>query len=285
MSDENISLQYKKYKNIDLNEYDIWNQDFSNLLSKYPKHIYDIIEYGFTEMLNNAIEHSEALEITIQLSSKNDYIVINILDNGEGIFKKIKRLALLESEREAIFQLSKGKFTTDPINHSGEGIFFTSRIFETFCISSGNLCYIYDQERPEIESLIDTNPLSGTFIDMNINMNSQLKIKDVIDKYTSKEDYSFSKTKIHILLAKDSDRTLRTLISRSQAKRIAIGLEKFKKVVLDFEGIELIGQGFADQLFRVFSVANPHVKLLPINTNDDVNFMIKRALSVLNHPK
>lgn len=39
-------------------------------------------------------------------------------------------------------------------------------------------------------------------------------------------------------------------LGRSQAKRFAQGLEQFRQVVLDFTGVELVGQGFADELFR-----------------------------------
>ena len=35
-------------------------------------------------------------------------------------------------KRQALFELSKGKFTTDPSRHSGEGVFFTSRMFDDF---------------------------------------------------------------------------------------------------------------------------------------------------------
>ncbi len=39
----------------------------------------------------------------------------------------------------------------------------------------------------------------------------------------------------------------------------------------------MIGQGFADEVFRVWKKAHPKVEIKAENTNDDVKFMIKRA--------
>jgi len=73
-----------------------------------------------------------------------------------------------------------------------------------------------------------------------------------------------------------------TLISRSQAKGIVLGLEKFNYVTLDFDGIRLAGQGFVDEVFRVFANAHPDTKITYINANADVEFMIKRGFATSN---
>ena len=67
-------------------------------------------------------------------------------------------------------------------------------------------------------------------------------------------------------------------ISRSQARRIVLGLEKFKHVVLDFRHISTVGQGFVDEVFRVFQSKYPQIKIEYTNANDDVKFMIERSL-------
>ena len=69
-----------------------------------------------------------------------------------------------------------------------------------------------------------------------------------------------------------------TLVSRSQAKRLITRFDRFKEVVLDFEGIKFIGQPFADEIFRVFQKKNPKVRLVPVNTNESVNKIIKHVL-------
>ncbi|AWB35747.1 STAS-like domain-containing protein [Orrella marina] len=46
-----------------------------------------------------------------------------------------------------------------------------------------------------------------------------------------------------------------------------------------FDGVESIGQAFADEIFRVFQNEHPEVSISAQNTNPDVDFMIKRALA------
>jgi hypothetical protein len=58
---------------------------------------------------------------------------------------------------------------------------------------------------------------------------------------------------------------------------VAHRFEKFKQVVLDFEGVSQIGQGFADELFRVFALDHPNVRLVPVNTSEAVAQMIRRV--------
>jgi hypothetical protein len=67
------------------------------------------------------------------------------------------------------------------------------------------------------------------------------------------------------------------MISRSQAKRVLARVDKFTEVVLDFEGVNEIGQAFADEIFRVFSQAHPHINLMYFNANEIVEKMIKRS--------
>ena len=56
------------------------------------------------------------------------------------------------------------------------------------------------------------------------------------------------------------------------------GMEKFKIVELDFRGVTVIGQAFADEVFRVFKNNHPRITIVPRNANEDVVFMIRRAL-------
>ena len=66
-------------------------------------------------------------------------------------------------------------------------------------------------------------------------------------------------------------------ISRSQAKKVLAGLDKFKKIVFDFKGIKMIGQGFADEIFRVFSIHHPEIELEAINMSESVKLMVRHA--------
>ncbi len=54
-------------------------------------------------------------------------------------------------------------------------------------------------------------------------------------------------------------------------------LERFEEVVLDFSGVDEIGPAFADEIFRVFANEHPGTNLSPVNANDSVARMIRRA--------
>ncbi len=66
-------------------------------------------------------------------------------------------------------------------------------------------------------------------------------------------------------------------IARSQARRILYRLEQFRKVEFDFDGVEFMGQGFADEVFRVLQNQYPDMELVPVNANDTVLGMVKHV--------
>ncbi|MDA3916021.1 MAG: STAS-like domain-containing protein [Deltaproteobacteria bacterium] len=270
-----------KYSNQDLEEDVLWRNDIAPLLKDSNNNVKDICQYGFTEMVNNVIDHSQANKLITMLTLDCLDIEIWINDDGIGIFRKIKNALGLEQSSHAILELAKGKFTSDPENHSGEGIFFTSRIFDEFAILSHKLCYT---DFGHTEGLIEKGILwekqediPGTSVHMKIEKKSNTQLKDVFDEYADPEkDPSFHKTIIPVKLMEYEGESL---ISRSQAKRLITRFDKFVEVILNFDGVTQIGQAFADQIFRVFPNKHPEVHLRMINLTKDVENMIKRVQS------
>ena len=66
-------------------------------------------------------------------------------------------------------------------------------------------------------------------------------------------------------------------VARSQARRICHRLETFSEVILDFSNVALMGQGFADELFRVYALEHPGVLLRPVNMLPQVERMIRHV--------
>ena len=95
----------------------VWRNHYSFIFEGLPENIVDICHYGFTEMVNNVIDHSGGEHFYVSTVRDKEKITISVIDDGEGIFKKIKRLCDLNDERQVLFELSKGKLTTDPDNH------------------------------------------------------------------------------------------------------------------------------------------------------------------------
>lgn len=262
--------------NTDLQEDKVWREHLRPLLESVPLNVLDICQYGFTEMVNNAIDHSRGTLLTIALKYTPASIELGITDNGVGIFNKLQKELNLDDPLHAILELSKGKLTTDPGHHTGEGIFFTSRMFDDFRILSGNLFFDYVETAGDW-LLEDQKELwQGTWITLRISPHSTRTTQQVFNQYASNEDYGFTKTHVPVALARYGDENL---ISRSQAKRLLTRFDRFKEIILDFKGVDTIGQAFADEIFRVFQKQNQQIHLTPTNTNEQIEKMISRARS------
>lgn len=245
----------------------------SNLISDLSSGTKGIFRYAFTEMLNNAIEHSKSSYVTLEIYDSDNSICFKVIDQGIGIYNSIKLKYHLQNDFEAVQELLKGKKTTAPEKHSGEGIFFTSKISDLFEIYGGKIRLIIDNKLKDL-FVKDISSVKGTRIVFQINKNSKKDLGALFTEYTS-EDFKFSKTKVVVkLFEKGTDH-----ISRSQARRLLFDLTRFQTIVLDFNKVKEIGQGFADEIFAVFSKAHPEIEIKAENASPAVEFMIKRARS------
>jgi anti-sigma regulatory factor (Ser/Thr protein kinase)/predicted transcriptional regulator len=127
----------------------IWNDSIGPLLTGLKDNVREICHYGFTEMLNNVIDHSASESADIRVTIDALVVRITIQDHGVGIWKKLQEAFHLDDPRHALLELTKGKLTTDPQRHTGEGIFFTSRMFDKFIIASDKLTFCRFQEGDE----------------------------------------------------------------------------------------------------------------------------------------
>jgi anti-sigma regulatory factor (Ser/Thr protein kinase) len=253
-------------------EHEIWDTDISNVVGDLANNVKGIWATAFTEMFNNVLDHSSATEATVAVRKTAIDTQMAIHDNGVGIFKKIQQALNLPDERYAGIELLKGKFTTDPSKHSGEGIFFTSKMIDQFDILSGGLSFTHtpnDQLDWVSEKFKD-----GTTVWMKLDNQSTRKSTDVYDSFT--EEWAFIKTTVPVKLAVGGSGGS-GLVSRSQAKRILAGIDRFKTVSLDFTGVDWIGQGFADEIFRVYQNSHPDIQILVEGASPDVDKMIKRV--------
>ena len=259
----------------ELQEDKVWREYISSRLESLSTNVVQICQYGFTEIVNNAIDHSEGTELAIFLKRTYKTIEINLVDNGVGIFAKIQKELYLDDQLHAILELSKGKLTTDPTHHTGEGIFFASRMFDKFSIMAGKL--LFSHFEPDNDWLLEnTHEIhKGTAIQMFIDTQSNRTTQQVFDQFTVAGDYGFSKTQVPVFLARYGNENL---VSRSQAKRLLARFERFKEILLDFDNVDSIGQAFADEIFRVFASEHPTIHLYFTNASKQVEGMIIRAM-------
>lgn len=243
----------------------------TGIFEDIPRNVADLTGYALSEMLNNAIEHSRSKQIRIDMHNDHGHIVFSVMDKGMGIFNNIREKKGLASNMDAIQDLLKGKETTAPKAHSGEGIFFTSKVADVLTIQSSEKKLVFNNLLEDI-FIRDVHETQGTRVSFSVSISTKKRLEDIFRQYTD-SSYEFSKTDVIVKLY-----SLRSeYISRSQARRIVAGLEKFKTVTLDFKGVNTVGQAFADEVFRVWKSDHPDVAIIVRNANENVDFMIKRA--------
>src|SRR5207302_5231384 len=186
--------------------------------------------------------------------------------------RKHQRTARASSSSDATL----ASLTTDPSKHSGEGIFFTSRMFDEYAILSGGAHFSHEFGKDE-DWILEKAPQDGTTVYMKLNNHTSRTTKKVFDQFSSEEgDYQFNKTVVPVKLAQYGNDQL---VSRSQAKRLLARVELFRIVIFDFKDVPTIGQAFADEIFRVFARLHPEMELHALHASPEVKRMIARAKS------
>lgn len=233
----------------------------------------DSLTYAATEMINNSIDHSGGtwVEVCVEFQVAGT-VEVRVLDNGVGALHRICEDFSYASPHEAIVQLEKGKLTSDPANHSGEGLFFSSKAVSRFRLESQGVAWIVDNLVRD--TAIGPSDLhEGTLVTLAVVAGRVPQLTQVFAEYTDPEDWAFDRTRTTVKLAAMGAR----LLSRSQAKRVVARLENFRRAVLDFSAVEVVGQGFCDEIFRVFARRHPEIEIEPCGMNEHVAFMVGRA--------
>lgn len=248
-----------------------YNHFLKPLVESYATNVVNIWAYAFSEMVNNVMDHSGAENLFIHVEQDYLHTKVILLDDGIGIFRKIKEHFQLESLEEAICELFKGKLTTDIAKHSGEGIFFSSRMMDSFFILSDQK--IFTNNKYDYGVIFDApeSAVSGTCVMMSLSNFSNKKSADIFNLYAD-VDGGFTRTRIPL---KNIFET--APVSRSQAKRLCHRLDGFEEVILDFEGLDWMGQGFAHQIFVLFQLEHPDVKLICEHMSEDVEKMYRHV--------
>lgn len=231
------------------------------------------LDYAASEMINNAIDHSrgKSVEVSAAFESAGS-TVITVRDDGVGVWARLQSDFGFPSAPDAIVQLEKGRLTSDPSNHSGEGIFFSSKAVSQFRLESQGVAWIVDNLVNDT-AIGASGVKKGTQVTLMVVPGRTPKLADVFAAHTDNETLEFTRTRSTIKLGALG----KTLISRSEARRVTERLVEFRHAVLDFSGVDVVGQGFCDQVFRVFAREHPDVTLEPVGMNDAVAFMVGRA--------
>lgn len=264
-----------RFRRESLDEHQAWEEIATEIarIRPLPADATRSLAYAASEILNNAIDHSRGrtVDVTVEFA-KDGATVTTIKDDGVGVFRRVCEDFGYATPADAIVQLEKGKLTSDPTRHSGEGLFFSSKAVTAFRLESQGVAWVVDG-RARDSGIAPSEVRRGTRVRLEVAPAQVPRLEDLFAAYTDPTTLEFARTRTTVKLAALGS----VLVSRSEAKRVIARLTAFRHVTLDFAGVEVVGQGFCDEVFRVFAHAHPEVALEPVGMNDTIAFMVGRA--------
>jgi DNA-binding transcriptional ArsR family regulator/anti-sigma regulatory factor (Ser/Thr protein kinase) len=260
----------RRYPRAVISEDRVWQelQSLHPTLARLPAPARELFQYAFTEMLNNAIEHSGGREVEVRFAqASDDTLSFEILDDGVGLFQRLRDQLGLGSVDEAVKKLSQARLPAAPDGRAGAGLFFSSRAARRFEVDSNGFRWMVDNQTGNT-AVAASEPRKGTRVRYQGELQPRRTLGDLFARYS--EHTVVHKTRVVVTLGT-------SFISRKEAQRLLTPLERFHTVVLDFKDVKEIGQGFADEVFRVWPGSHPHVTLEPINMSPVVSLMVDHA--------
>jgi excisionase family DNA binding protein len=262
-----------------LEEHVLWLEasDRLHLRDRVSPDCWGSAQYGFSEIVNNAVDHARASRITTRFWVDAANLAFEVEDDGVGAFARIREGLALADSFSAIQELSKGKTTTDPARHTGEGIFFTSKVVDLFVLMANGLKWTVDNLRDD-QAVGLSGRIAGTLVRCETDVQTTRSTSEVFAAYSIDHDFARTRTVVRLF-----DIGVR-FISRSEARRLLRGLERFREVLVDLKGVQEVGQGFVDEVFRVWPSQHTDTTVRPINMVGPVEAMVRRGLPKPNLP-
>jgi anti-sigma regulatory factor (Ser/Thr protein kinase) len=248
-----------------------WDIDFAPMFA-LPPAVNRMVQHAFSELLNNAIDHSGGTHVTVSLRQTASHVQLLVSDNGCGLFQNIAEAFAIDNPQLAMLELSKGKLTSQPRRHSGHGLFFTSRLAEVFDLHANDTAFqkrAWDGQGWHLQRALKHE---GTSVYASFALDTPRTL-DAVRKAHSLDGLGacFERTVVPLRLLTSA---VSGLESRAQARRIGARLNEFQRVELDFSGVPDIGHAFADELLRVLAREAPAVELVPLNMSPAVAAMV-----------
>jgi anti-sigma regulatory factor (Ser/Thr protein kinase)/uncharacterized protein (DUF1330 family) len=255
-----------------LDEDRVWHDVRSEVpeLAALPEAADRALHTAVVELVDNAISHSRGRHVEVSLRKAHDRLIVEVIDDGEGIFDHLAHENDLKDRMEALQQLTKGKLTTLPAEHTGEGIFLLSKLADFFEVESGGLLWMVDNEIDDV-GISSAHVKPGTRVRFEVDVGTNASLESVFAQ--SSEAFELARRRVVVKLFETGNRFL----SRSEAKKLLEGVGRFRNVIVDFKGVEAVGQGFVDEMFRVWTSRHPNTRLHPVNMVPPIAFIVEHG--------
>jgi anti-sigma regulatory factor (Ser/Thr protein kinase) len=248
-----------------------WARDFAPCFA-LPDEVARMAQHAFTELLNNAIEHSGGSQVTVSMRQTPLQLQLLVSDDGRGIFEVIGEAFGINDPALAMLELAKGKLSSRPDRHSGRGLFYTAKLADVVDLHANNAAF--QQRDWQREQWQRGRPACarGSAVYVAICLDTERTLDGVLRRYSlDGAGYGFERTVVPLQLITAPQHSLS---SRAQAQRVAARLVQFRRAEIDFDGLADVGPAFADELFRVFGAGHPDLQLVPLNMAPRVAEMV-----------
>lgn len=255
-----------------------WSQDFAGRF-ELKANVARMAQHVFTELLNNAIDHSGGSSVTVSMRQTPTQLQLLVSDDGRGVFDAVAERFQITDPTTAMLELAKGKLTSQPDSHTGRGLFFSAKLADIFDLHANDAAF-QQREWQRDQWWQRSRPAcrTGTSVYVAICVDSERTLDNVLRRYSlDGAGYGFERTVVPLKLITQEQNGLE---SRAQARRVASRLGQFQRVELDFDGLADVGHGFTDELFRVFGRQHPQLQLVPVNMAPRVAAMVDSVREV-----
>lgn len=253
-----------------------WALDFAPCFA-LGANVQRLVQHTFTELLNNAIDHSAGTQVAVSVRQTASHVQLLVSDNGVGLFERIAQSFSIATPALAMLEISKGKLTSQPERHTGEGLFFTSRLADVFDLHANDSAFqrrSWDERGWRAQRGLRHRP-AGTSVYAAFALDTTRTLDGVRQAYSIASDDPFGavfeRTSVPLRLIVTPSEGLE---SRAQARRVGDRLGAFRRAEIDFGGVASVGHAFADELFRVLAPQRPGVELVPVNMSPAIAALV-----------
>ena len=239
-----------------------WSRDFSPCFA-LPANVARMARHAFTELLNNAVEHSGGSRVVASMRQSATQLQLLVSDDGRGLFEVIGEHFSIPDPTLAMLELAKGKLSSRSEGHSGRGLYFTARLADVIDLHANRAGFQRRQWLADEWLPVRSACRTGTSVYVAICLDAERTLDEVMRSASLEGNgLGIERTVVPLKLVAAPGGVLE---SRALAQRVAARLASFRRVDVDFQGVADVGHAFADELFRVFASLQPALRLEPVN--------------------
>lgn len=225
--------------------------------------VVDSLEWCLNETMDNVLQHSEMDSgyVMMQLHKKKKQLSVCIFDRGIGIYNSLKTSKHHPATPlDAITLALQEKVTRDEKIGQGNGLWGFSELISDakgrFEVGSAGAVYLNDNKRIRTipEGHLNLGREHGTtLIDFQLNYSNEIDVAKALNGYRPTdlwlENLETENGEVVISVAAQSAGTgTRKSAEKLRTMVMNIVLAEKKKVVLDFDGVNLLSSSFSDEL-------------------------------------